>query len=799
MKSLNRICGGLWISAALAAFQVQADAPSGYYSTCEGKSGRTLLTALSAKIGSHTPVSYNGLWNAFKKTDIDANGKIWDMYSTKRWTPDQNKCGNYSAVGDCYNREHSFPKSWFDDATPMYSDLYHLYPTDGKVNGMRSNLPFGECAGGTTVASSGSVKALGKIGASTFPGYSGKVFEPDDQYKGDFARSYFYMATRYSSLISSWNSPMLNGTSFPAFSTWALNMLLKWHREDPVSDKERKRNDAVYGYQHNRNPFIDYPELAEHIWGDKANVAWSENGAAEPAIVLPVNGSTISLGSAQLSEARTFSVNVKGTNLGEAVRASVNGAGFSVSPSSISASDAMQGVTLHVTVNSTTPGTNTATLTLVSGTAISTATLTVNVSSGVEALAATHVTSESFEARWVYGYNDNLPVTLTVKRGGETLPGYPVSITGSTEAYEVTDLDSETAYTYSVSSDSHPSTGNEISVTTGMPMPMITVMYDGDPTLESAPGEASLPLELLLDIQDIDDAVKATLTDRRFELSVDKTIWSGNLTLAPGEDRLYLRLNTSEEGTFTTTLRLEAGSYINDDTEFTGVVSSADYLNEDFESEEKGGYGAGEYHGTAGLWKLSDAGVWAGDPRHSGSLAARCGKSGKGEIELLDDRDRGLGIISFYGCTWNNDGEATVALEVSTDGGITWNAVKDFTLNTSSTWLRCEAAANVSGKARLRIRQKSGKRFLIDDIHATSYTSAMSVAGMDYHQWDAYSATGGVAIENLTGDAMTIRIYDMSGKCLHDGAAVPGRSTVSLPEGLYIVVSGSWSRRVFAR
>ena len=133
------------------------------------------------------------------------------MYSTKRWVYGKEQCGNYTSIGSCYNREHSFPKSWFDDQYPMYSDLFHLYPTDGAVNGQRSNYPFGECENGSYVASSGSVKPLGRKGSSTFAGYSGIVFEPDDQLKGDFARSYFYMAACYNDINSSWHSDMLAG------------------------------------------------------------------------------------------------------------------------------------------------------------------------------------------------------------------------------------------------------------------------------------------------------------------------------------------------------------------------------------------------------------------------------------------------------------------------------------------------------------------------------------------------------------------------------------------------------------
>lgn len=154
----------------------------------------------------------------------------------------------------------------------MVSDAFHIYPTDGKVNGQRSSFPYGECASGTTLPSCNGVDALGKLGKSTFPGYSGTVFEPVDEYKGDFARTYFYMAACYNDKIASWSSPMLAGNSYPCYTTWAVNLLLKWNEQDPVSQKEIDRNNAVYKHQNNRNPFIDHPELAEYIWGDKQNI-----------------------------------------------------------------------------------------------------------------------------------------------------------------------------------------------------------------------------------------------------------------------------------------------------------------------------------------------------------------------------------------------------------------------------------------------------------------------------------------------------------------------------------------------
>lgn len=272
-----------WILIALqsALIQVFAQIPSGYYSSADGYCGASLKTALCKVIYNHTALSYDALWEAFKTTDKRADGKVWDMYSSStNFVFGTDQAGSYKKEGDVYNREHSFPKSWFNDARPMYSDLFHLYPTDGYVNGRRSNYPFGETDSPTYTSNGG----FSKLGPSSTPGYSGIVFEPADEYKGDFARTYFYMATCYENQIASWSCPMLAGNKYPAYTSWAVTLLLRWAEEDPVSEKEINRNNEVYKLQKNRNPFIDFPGLEEYIWGDKMDVLFdSENyeGAGE--------------------------------------------------------------------------------------------------------------------------------------------------------------------------------------------------------------------------------------------------------------------------------------------------------------------------------------------------------------------------------------------------------------------------------------------------------------------------------------------------------------------------------------
>jgi endonuclease I len=278
----------LLFSASLFISLTFAQIPTGYYDRAAGQSGEQLKTELHYIISGHTVRTYTNLWTDFLSTDKKDNGKVWDMYSdvpdgtpAYEWTFGSNQCGNYSGEGSCYNREHSFPKSWFNDASPMYTELFHIYPTDGYVNGKRSNYPFGEVSNPSWTSTNGS-----KVGSNSTSGYSGTVFEPIDEYKGDFARTYFYMATRYEDVIHSWNSVVLDGSSYPVYTEWHLELLMRWHTEDPVSEKETDRNKAVYGIQHNRNPYIDHPEYVAAVWGTAStapSIGNIYNSPIEPA------------------------------------------------------------------------------------------------------------------------------------------------------------------------------------------------------------------------------------------------------------------------------------------------------------------------------------------------------------------------------------------------------------------------------------------------------------------------------------------------------------------------------------
>ncbi|MBZ0269074.1 endonuclease [bacterium] len=253
-------------------------APPGYYDSAEGLDGTSLRAALHAIIDAHTVVSYADTWLAFYTTDDRPDGFVWDTYSdVPGGTPpylytfgtDQGGVGGVEGTG--YNREHSWPQSWFNGLSPMDSDLFQLYPTDNWVNNQRGSFPYGEVDSPAWTSLNGC-----RLGPCSYPGYNGTVFEPIDEYKGDFARTYFYMTTRYYTEDASWSSSDM--TDHADLLPWAVNLLLDWHAQDPVSQKEVDRNGAIYALQGNRNPFIDRPEFAEAMLSDA--VAVFPDGAA---------------------------------------------------------------------------------------------------------------------------------------------------------------------------------------------------------------------------------------------------------------------------------------------------------------------------------------------------------------------------------------------------------------------------------------------------------------------------------------------------------------------------------------
>jgi endonuclease I len=335
-----------------------AQIPTGYYSSATG-SGYALKTQLKKIIDNnndglspeylHSDQGYGALWtlftqSAFRDNYYENNGSLLDMYSENptgadsyEFTNTGQQCGSYSNEGDCYNREHLVPQSYFDHITsdPMKNDPFHAVPSDGKVNGWRNNLPFGVVSGATSPCNSGATNTpcnssnnskKGNNTISPFSNYNGTVFEPINEFKGDIARCYFYFATRYEDLMDDFYAGanassceaknMFDGSIDKVFSDQFILLLIKWHLQDPVSAKEIAQNNAIYAFQGNRNPFIDHPNYVCDIWTTQCTTVQtlgSESFASINDISIypnPTSNGTFSISSTvELSSITIYNIN----------------------------------------------------------------------------------------------------------------------------------------------------------------------------------------------------------------------------------------------------------------------------------------------------------------------------------------------------------------------------------------------------------------------------------------------------------------------------------------------------------
>ena len=369
IRAIFTLCLALW------GFFLQAAIPTGYYNNAEGKSAAALKTALHQIIANDTTgyLSYgsgtNSTWQGFYSTDrIVATNQVIDMYSSIVRYFGSNSTSSISGM----NIEHALPKSWWGGSTSVaaYRELHHLCPSDASTNSAKSNHPLGVVTATPTFDN-----GVSKVGTSTYLGYHGTVFEPANEYKGDFARIYFYMVTAYQNYSGSWSiSFMLNNNTYPVLNTYAQNLLLEWHRKDPVSAKEIARNEAVYGFQNNRNPYVDYPALAEHVWGNKTTIpfnidASSGTGAVINAVLNQLSSNAAMNFRTKINVAVQQSIRIKGNDLQGDISLALTGINavmFSVTRSTISKSAANLGEEITITYAPVSTGVHAAVLTITS-------------------------------------------------------------------------------------------------------------------------------------------------------------------------------------------------------------------------------------------------------------------------------------------------------------------------------------------------------------------------------------------------------------------------------------------------
>lgn len=453
-----------------------ASYPDGYYNRMDGKRKETLKTAAKQCVQSHKRLDYSDLPEYWQYSDVypdltDGMKRWWDMYSDALYLIRPGQTGRQSFSSNKMQREHAVPKSWWKKAgsveyTPAYSDMWNLYPSDGAANQAKLNYPFGETR--TTTFDNG----VTKVGApkAGYGGGNSHVFEPADEYKGDFARAIFYMATVYDDLQWVYDYMFVSNT-YPTLVPWAANMLLQWARQDPVSQKEIDRNNYVEQYQGNRNPFVDFPNLAEYIWGirqdetfiisEQENTGTTPPITGDPEITAPVNGESLDFGQTAAGHAVNRALQITGYNMTSPLSLRVVGADkscFIPEVSSIPATIMNQngGYLLNITYLPAATGSHDAKLTLYDGgiegsivVALRGEALAVPEMTTLHALPASDVTETGYTARWEApaGIADYYTVTrVRYRDGNEEAERYE---TGET-SYRFDDRETGVAESYTV-------------------------------------------------------------------------------------------------------------------------------------------------------------------------------------------------------------------------------------------------------------------------------------------------------------------------------------------------------------
>ena len=465
-----------WVIALVALMAwmgAGATIPAGYYTSLDGKSGQALKDAIHELALRHTTLSYGSLWIYFAETDCQAedHSKVWDMYSNKTYYFRGGTSGVYGM-----HKEHSMPKSWwggYDETQGYagYTDINHLYPSDGDANMAKSNYPLGEVSnpffdnGATRVGSPKSGQGGG----------SNSVFEPDDRYKGDFARTYFYMACAYQHYTWRYTYMMTNN-SWKSLNDWSIDLLCRWARNDAVSDKEVDRNEAVQKHQNNRNPFIDFPELFEYIWGNRQGQVFYVSDAGvdttsytgEPELVAPVQGTVLDFGEVALGKSLDYTLYIKGRGLNNPLTLQLyryDYEMFSIPVTTVSrtVANSAEGYPLKITYTPTSIGDHTARLLILDGgltgsvgVELRARCLAAPTLTQLEALPATNVNGNDYVANWRAANEevDYYVITRTIynKDSGETRTETFSTDDGNTTSYIFDDRQTGETHTYYVQS-----------------------------------------------------------------------------------------------------------------------------------------------------------------------------------------------------------------------------------------------------------------------------------------------------------------------------------------------------------
>lgn len=719
----------------LAACTLAVYGQEEYYRPVEGLKKAELKTALHELIQPETVLDYGGkgegyTWSGFAVTDRMPDGEsVRDRYS------DIARTFNGLEAVPGMNIEHVFANSWWGHTVnEAYCDLFNLFPSDASANGRKSNNPMGVVDGEasfdngvTRVGRSSSYRADSLI----------TVWEPADQWKGDFARTFFYMATCYEDLQDEWQTKegllVVQPDRYPTLRPWVSSLLLEWNEADPVDDIERDRNEAVYGIQGNRNPFVDYPQLAAYIWGDSTEHAfYTDKNATEAELFVPEADESLDYGLQAVSKGMEEKLVIRGRNLPGGLTLTVDGEAFTLDRETLTAEEVTRGTTVTVRCAAGIPaGRHTATLTLGGDGFRQTNGLGVEFVDGVPAYPASDVVcsvnTKRFEASWMdmgEGLTYSLEVYTKDGQGrAQMVEGYPLQLQQTSARVE--GLKASTTYYYKVDvldeDGQCTMTSNEVEVVMPDVTPVFTVGLS-ELSFTTVPGRPSTPQTVEVTALEVPQYTTTVVVDAPFEVSRDGEAWSQSVTVSGYDQQFRVRLGSVEtEGPVEGEMVVSTPEVNEIVVSLSGEVDASKSFFENFEAGSKGAYAEGEVTCAAATWRMAQVMIGGlENDRKNGAKAVRmqAKKDVVTELEMLEDKAEGCDSLWFYAGLYGSDTGVKLTVSYSQDGGMSWEPVATDLEFRKGEWKRYGYKLDVDGLVRLKFTAtgSSSKRLNVDDI-----------------------------------------------------------------------------------
>lgn len=719
----------------LAACTLAVYGQEEYYRPVEGLKKAELKTALHELIQPETVLDYGGkgegyTWSGFAVTDRMPDGEsVRDRYS------DIARTFNGLEAVPGMNIEHVFANSWWGHTVnEAYCDLFNLFPSDASANGRKSNNPMGVVDGEasfdngvTRVGRSSSYRADSLI----------TVWEPADQWKGDFARTFFYMATCYEDLQDEWQTKegllVVQPDRYPTLRPWVSSLLLEWNEADPVDDIERDRNEAVYGIQGNRNPFVDYPQLAAYIWGDSTEHAfYTDKNATEAELFVPEADESLDYGLQAVSKGMEEKLVIRGRNLPGGLTLTVDGEAFTLDRETLTAEEVTRGTTVTVRCAAGIPaGRHTATLTLGGDGFRQTNGLGVEFVDGVPAYPASDVVcsvnTKRFEASWMdmgEGLTYSLEVYTKDGQGrARMVEGYPLQLQQTSARVE--GLKASTTYYYKVDVLDEDGQGTMTSNEVEVVMPDVTPVFTvglSELSFTTVPGRPSTPQTVEVTALEVPQYTTTVVVDAPFEVSRDGEAWSQSVTVSGYDQQFRVRLGSVEtEGPVEGEMVVSTPEVNEIVVSLSGEVDASKSFFENFEAGSKGAYAEGEVTCAAATWRMAQVMIGGlENDRKNGAKAVRMqAKNGVvTELEMLEDKAEGCDSLWFYAGLYGSDTGMKLTVSYSQDGGMSWEPVATDLEFRKGEWKRYGYKLDVDGLVRLKFTAtgSSSKRLNVDDI-----------------------------------------------------------------------------------